>query len=154
MQELCRILNFSFFYDKLRFSSGLLLACCFPIFLQGQTTEPRIHAFHAGTTTDSIQVAPVTQGGMFLEIKSYFEEYSTTKPGSITQFYWVDQQKNGDLNVRYVFANKMIDFQMQTIIQYANNEQQILELNLGRRMPLLLQIMLGVKEGKLHVDLL
>lgn len=154
MQELCRILIFRFFYDRLRFVSSVILVCCLPFFLQGQTLDPRIRAFNTGTTTDSVRVADVTQGGMFLEIRSYFEEYSTTKPGSITQFYWVDQQKNGDLNVRYVFANEMINFHVETIMQYANNDKQVLELNLGRRMPLFLQVMVGVKEGKLHVDLL
>ncbi|WP_182625480.1 hypothetical protein [Myroides sp. NP-2] len=154
MQDLCRSLNFAFFCDRLRFVIGLLLLCCLPFSLHAQTQGDQIQVFTTGTTIDSVRIANPSQGEVFLEIKSYFEEYSAQKPGSIIEFYWLGQQKNGDINVRYVFTNAIIDFHMETSMCYANNEKQTLELNVGRRRPLLLQLMLGVKEGILHVDLL
>lgn len=154
MQVLCQNLFFTFFYDKLRFIKGLLLCCCLVFSFLGYAQTSQMRTFMSGSTVDSVRVASVTHGGMFLEIRSYFEEYSATKPGSITQFYWINQQKNGDLNVRYVFDNTLVDFHVETSMQYENNSKQVLELNLGRRLPLLLQIMLVVRDEKLYVELL
>lgn len=153
MQYLCLFFIFRFIYDKFQLLMFGILFFLLQPSLYGQPIKSTYKGYST-TTTDSVSVAKARKGGMFLEIKSYFEEYSTTKPGSITQFYWAEQQKNGDLDVRYVFSNKLIDFHVETTFIYKVDEVQVLELNLGRRKPLLVRFKLRMNEEQLHVDLL
>ncbi len=154
MQLLCRILFFRYIYEYLRLVGVVLFISCLSPTLYAQPSAGKGMEKTIYAVKDSIQVANVEKGGLFLEIKSYFDDYSTTKPGSVTQFYWLGQLPNGDLEVRYVFVNELIDFRVDTKFQYANNETQRLELNLGRRTPFVVDVKLWIEKGQLLVKLL
>ncbi|MGG5507351.1 MULTISPECIES: hypothetical protein [unclassified Myroides] len=154
IQLLCQNLIFRYFYDHLRFVSVVIFIFFLTPTLCAQQRESKGAESVGYAIRDSIQVNNVEKGGLFLEIKSYFEDFSPTKPGSVTQLYWLDQLPNGDLEVRYVFVNELIDFRVETKFHYANNETQRLALNLGRRVPLSVEVKLWVENGQLKVELL
>ncbi len=154
MQYVCRILFLRINCDFLKaiVLGALLLVMISPV--QAQIPDTLSKVLYSGTTLDSIRVSGVVKGSPFLEVKSYFEEFSVTKPGSSTQLYLVKQNAKGNLVVRYVYENVLLDFRMETTLEYANNEIQVLELDQGRRAPLRVILRLQYNKGMLKVDLL
>lgn len=153
MQDACRISFLGTICDFLKLGVLGTLLLLYASSVQAQIPDRSSKVLHSGTTLDSIRISDGTKGNPFLEVKSYFEEFSVTQPGSITQLYWVKQNAKGHLVVRYVYENVLLDFRMETTLEYTNDKIQVLELDQGRRAPLKLSLHLKYVEGVLKVDL-
>jgi len=138
-------------FDKFLF---LIVTFLLSVSLLAQAPRIQQKVLHSSTTIDSIQVRDVQKKGVFLEIKSFFEEYSATKPGSVSQFQLVKQKPDGTLVVRYILINELVSFRLDTLLEYSNNSKHTLVLDASRRVPLEVQIMLRYVKGRLQVDLL
>ncbi|WP_410878446.1 hypothetical protein [Myroides sp. DW712] len=126
--------------------------CCLPV--QAQRAKQQIKVLGQGTTLDSIHITDAKVGALFLEVKSYFEEYSSTQPASVIQLYFQERTKQGDLVVRYVYTHKLLDFHIQTTMTYPDKSKQVFAFDRSRRVPLEVALTLGYRQQQLEVDLL
>ncbi|EHQ43003.1 Uncharacterised protein [Myroides odoratus] len=130
----------------------LVLSCCQSA--RSQETKQQLKVLQQGTTVDSIRVQAVKVGGLFLEVKSYFEEYSPIKPACVTQLYLQEINKKGELVVRYVYTHALLEFHVETTLTYPNASKQVFGLDQSRRAPLLIEVGLLYQKQLLQVDLL
>ena len=154
MQILCLSFYLRRIYDYRWIVGFLVFLLSFNNIVYAQWPKSQIKTLQQGTTLDSIYVQQAKVGGLFLEVKSYFEEYSLMKPASTTQLYFQGLNKQGELMVRYVFIHALFDFHMETILTYPNKGKQELWLDQSRRAPLFVLLNLYYKENVLEVDLL
>ena len=154
MQYVCLFLELRKNYDfrKAVLIALLVLSCGQPARSQG--IKQQLKVLQQGTTIDSIQVQPVKVGGLFLEVKSYFEEYSPIKPACVTQLYLQEINKKGELVVRYVYTHALLEFHVETTLTYPNASKQVFGLDQSRRAPLLIEVGLLYQKQLLQVDLL
>lgn len=119
-----------------------------------QRPDVQLSVLEHGSTRDSIRVTDAKVGALFLEVKSYFEEYSPTQPASVIQLFFQERTKQGDLVVRYVYTHKLLDFYLETMLTYPNSSKQVFAFDLSRRAPL--RVVLALKDNQylLEVDLL
>lgn len=130
----------------------LVLSCCQST--RSQETKQQLKVLQQGTTVDSIRVQAVKVGGLFLEVNSYFEEYSPIKPACVTQLYLQGISKKGELVVRYVYTHALLEFHVETTLTYPNASKQVFGLDQSRRAPLLIEVGLLYQKQLLQVDLL
>lgn len=154
MQRLCLLFELRKIYDYRWVARFLVFMLSFNNIVYAQWPKSQIKTLQQGTTFDSIRTQHAKVGGLFLEVKSYFEEYSPVKPGSVTQLYFQGLNKEGELMVRYVFTHALLDFHMETRLTYPNKGKQELWLDQSRRVPLFVLLDLYYKENVLEVDLL
>jgi len=154
MQEACLFLILRKNYDVGRVIFIALLVLCWCVPIRSQVSKQQIKVLQQGTTVDSIRVQPVKVGGLFLEVKSYFEEYSPQKPASVTQLYLQEINNKGELVVRYVYTHALLEFHVETTLTYPNASKQVFWLDQSRRAPLLIEVELLYQKQQLHVDLL
>ena len=122
--------------------------------VQAQRPTQQMKVAEQGTTRDSIWVKDAKVGGLFLEVKSYFKEYSATQPASVIQLYFQETTKQGDIVVRYLYTHKLLDFHLETTMTYPNASKQTFEFDHSRRAPLRVALTLYNKQQQLEVDLL
>ena len=154
LQFLCQVLIFRNICDNMRFFIGLLLLMGMPFVTCAQAMEMKENQRPTSTVKNAILSKNVEKGGLFLEVKSYFDEYSSSKPGSITQFYWLAQLPNEEIEVRYVYVNELIDFRVSTVLTYKLSEKQTVELNADRRVPLVVSFKLHMEGELLKIELM
>lgn len=154
MQESCLFLILRKNYHFRWFWKPCIIALLCYSSVQAQRPTQQIKVVEQGTTRDSIQVGDVQVGGFFLEIKSYFEEYSSTQPASVIQLYFQETTKQGDIVVRYLYTHTLLDFHLETTMSYPNKSKQVFEFDHSRRAPLRVALTLYNKQQQLEVDLL
>lgn len=151
---LCLFFDLRKIYDFKRIARFLVFILSFTNIVYAQRPKSQMKTLQQGTILDSIHTQHAKVGELFLEVKSYFEEYSAVKPGSMTQLYFQGLNKQGELMVRYVFTHALLDFHMETRLTYPNKGKQELWLDQSRRVPLFVLLNLYYKENVLEVDLL
>lgn len=139
--------------DVLRFFIHVVAFFSFHGVVLGQIPKTQIKVLQQGTTLDSIRVTPAQKGELFMEVVSYFEEYSSTEPASRIQMYFQGQNKQGELEVRYVYTYAMLNFHLDTLLTYSNNSKQTFLFDQSRRAGLLVEVDLQYKPSKLEVKL-
>lgn len=154
MQELCLFLVLRKNCDLWRFGVLLLFLFAFLPSARAQRPNLQVSVLEHGSTRDSICVKDAKVGALFMEIKSYFEEYSPTQPASVIQLFFQKRTKQGELVVRYVYTHKLLDFHLDTTMTYPNESKQVFAFDLSRRAPLRVVVALKYNQDALEVDLL
>jgi|GEM_PF-6919534 len=154
MQELCLFLFLRKNYDFKPWKISIVLMLIFMQSIAAQRPKVQMRTLEHGTTRDSIRVMDAKKGAPFLEVKSFFEEYSPTQPASIIQLFFQERTKQGELVVRYVYTHKLLDYHLETRMTYPNDTKQVFAFDLSRRTPLQVVLTLKYKQQVLEVDLL
>lgn len=123
-----------------------------PTFAQNSASVLKI--IKQGSSVDSIFGYPASKGKVFLSVKTYYTEYSLSKPALVTQFIFDKIDSNQNVLITYQYLNNLIKLKVNTNIWLVINKPLSLHLDDDRRNPIRFVYQLVYRKEELVIELL